>query len=104
LHIKAKKYAARLSDEPMRCPFSNELFVFDLAEVEREPTEDSLQAEAMQEACGMFLTAERKFQKLNANPDCVIDSRLNCEWWDASNSRTAPSARCGGCSSAHRPT
>jgi hypothetical protein len=30
LHIKAKKYAVHLSDEPMRCPISNELFVFDL--------------------------------------------------------------------------
>jgi hypothetical protein len=51
--------------------------------VEREPTEDALKAEAMQEACGMFLTAERKFRKLNANPDCVTDPRLNVEWWDA---------------------
>lgn len=46
-------------------------------------TEDTLQAEAMEEACGMFLTAERKFRKLNANPDCVTDPRLNVEWWDA---------------------
>ena len=45
--------------------------------------EDTLHAEAMQEACGMFLTAERKFQKLNANPNCVTDPRLNVEWWDA---------------------
>lgn len=51
--------------------------------VEREPTEDALQAEAMKDACGMFLTAERKFQKLNSNPDCVSDSLLNEEWWDA---------------------
>lgn len=51
--------------------------------VEREPAKDTLQAEAMREACGMFLTAERKFRKLNANPDCVTDPRLNVEWWDA---------------------
>ena len=50
---------------------------------ERRVTEDALKAEAMQEACGMFLTAERKFRKLNANPDCVTDPRLNVEWWDA---------------------
>jgi hypothetical protein len=50
---------------------------------ERHVTEDALKAEAMQEACGMFLTAERKFRKLNANPDCVTDPRLNVEWWDA---------------------
>ena len=31
----------------------------------------------------MFLTAERKFQKLNRNPDCVTDPHLNLEWWDA---------------------
>lgn len=51
--------------------------------VEREPTKDTLQAEAMYEACKMFLTAERKFQKLNANPDCVTDPKLNMRWWDA---------------------
>ena len=50
---------------------------------ERRVIEDALKAEAMQEACGMFLTAERKFRKLNANPDCVTDPRLNVEWWDA---------------------
>src|ERR1019366_2538582 len=50
---------------------------------ERSVTENALKAEAMQEACGMFLTAERKFRKLNANPDCVTDPRLNVEWWDA---------------------
>jgi hypothetical protein len=31
----------------------------------------------------LFLTAERKFQKLNANPDCVTDPKLNMRWWDA---------------------
>jgi hypothetical protein len=46
-------------------------------------TEDTLQAKAMHEACEMFLTAERKFQKLNANPDCVTDPNLNMRWWDA---------------------
>jgi len=50
---------------------------------ERRVTDDALKAEAMREACGMFLTAERKFRKLNANSDCVIDPRLNVEWWDA---------------------
>jgi hypothetical protein len=52
-------------------------------EQKRWLTEDTLQAEAMEESCGMFLTAERKFRKLNANPDCVGDPRLNVEWWDA---------------------
>jgi len=53
------------------------------AEQKRWLLDDVLQSEPMQEACGMFLTAERKFQKLNANPDCVTDPRLNLEWWDA---------------------
>jgi hypothetical protein len=39
--------------------------------------------EAMREACGMFLTAERKFRKINSHPDVVTDPRLNGEWWDA---------------------
>jgi hypothetical protein len=53
------------------------------AEQKRMLTEDTLQAEAMDEACKMFLTAEGKFQKLNANPDCVTDPKLNMRWWDA---------------------
>ena len=50
---------------------------------ERRVTEDALKAEAMQEACGMFLAAERKFQKISAHPDVVTDSQINCMWWDA---------------------
>jgi len=53
------------------------------AEQKRWLLDDALQSEPMQEACGMFLSAERKFSKLNANPDCVTDPRLNLEWWDA---------------------
>jgi hypothetical protein len=49
-----------------------------LAQMQRE--ED---ARRMEEACGMFLTAERKFQKLSAHPDVVTDPRLNLAWWDA---------------------
>ena len=49
------------------------------AQVRTMYDEDALQPEAMREACGMFLTAERRFQKLNANPDCVTDPRLNVE-------------------------
>jgi len=52
-------------------------------EQKRWLTEDALKVEVMQEACGMFLTAERKFRKLNTNPDCVTDPKLNGEWWDA---------------------
>jgi hypothetical protein len=49
----------------------------------RTMCEEGDQSEAMREACGMFLTAERKFQKLNSNPDCVTDPKLNLEWWDS---------------------
>jgi hypothetical protein len=49
-----------------------------LAQMQRE--ED---ARLMEEACGMFLTAGRKFQKLSAHPDVVTDPRLNLAWWDA---------------------
>ena len=31
----------------------------------------------------MFLTAERRFRKINSHPDVVADPRLNVEWWDA---------------------
>ena len=39
--------------------------------------------EAMREACGMFLTAERRFRRLDTHPDVVKDSKLNLQWWDA---------------------
>src|ERR1700751_2633334 len=48
-----------------------------IAQMERE--ED---ARRMEEACGMFLTAERKFQKLSAHPDVVTEPKLNIAWWD----------------------
>ena len=50
---------------------------------ERVRIEDTLHAEAMQEACGMFLTADRKFRKISEHPNVVTDPRVNCEWWDA---------------------
>ena len=39
--------------------------------------------EAMREACCMFLKAERRFRRLDADPDVVKDSKLNLQWWDA---------------------
>ena len=53
------------------------------AEQKRWLAEDALQSEAMDDACRAFVSAERKFQKLNANPGCVTDPRLNLEWWDS---------------------
>jgi hypothetical protein len=60
---------------------NGKLYVSDeetLAQMARE--ED---ARRMEEACGMFLTAERKFQKISAHPDVVTDPKLNVMWWDA---------------------
>ena len=51
--------------------------------VEVKHMDDAFQAEAMSEACGLFLTSERKFKKLNANQRCVTDPDLNVQWWDA---------------------
>ena len=49
-----------------------------LAQMEREEA-----ARRMEEACGMFLTAERRFQKLSALPDVVSDPKVNVAWWEA---------------------
>jgi|ERR1700733_1450419 len=39
--------------------------------------------ERMREACGMLLTAERRFQKISSHPQVVSDSKINCMWWNA---------------------
>jgi len=49
-----------------------------LAQMEREEA-----ARRMEEACGMFLTAERRFQKLSALPDVVSDPKVNVAWWES---------------------
>jgi hypothetical protein len=49
-----------------------------IAQMEREEA-----ARRMEEACGMFLTAERRFQKLCDHPDKVTNSNLNVAWWEA---------------------
>ena len=51
--------------------------------VEVQHMDNAVQAEAMGEACGLFLTAERRFRKLNDNPRCVTDPDLNVRWWEA---------------------
>ena len=43
-----------------------------LDQMEREEA-----ARRMEEACGMFLTAERRFQKLSDNPNKVTDPKMN---------------------------
>lgn len=40
-------------------------------------------ADAMQEACGRLLTAERRLAKLRAMPDVISDPHVNSAWWDA---------------------
>src|ERR1700674_2168610 len=49
-----------------------------LDQMEREEA-----ARRMEEACGMFLTAERRFQKLCEHPDKVTDPKVNVAWWEA---------------------
>ncbi len=49
-----------------------------LDQMEREEA-----ARRMEEACGMFLTAERRFQKLDAHPDKVADVAVNLAWWES---------------------
>jgi len=49
-----------------------------LDQMEQEET-----ARRMEEACGMFLTAERRFQKLNGHPDKVTDPKVNLAWWES---------------------
>ena len=49
-----------------------------LAQMEREEV-----ARRMEEACGMFLSAERRFQKLNGHPDKVTDPKVNVAWWES---------------------
>jgi hypothetical protein len=49
-----------------------------IAQMERKE-----EARRMEEACGMFLTAERKFQKLCDHPDKVTDPKVNLAWWES---------------------
>jgi hypothetical protein len=65
VHVQMVNGKPRVSDEAM------------LAQMEREEA-----ARHMDEACGMFLTAERRFQKLSALPD-VRDPKVNLVWWEA---------------------
>ena len=49
-----------------------------IAQMEREE-----EARKMEEACGMFLSAERRFQKLDAHPHKVRDVAVNLAWWES---------------------
>ncbi len=48
-----------------------------LDQMERE--ED---ARRMEEACGLFLTREREFQRIAQHPRVVTDPQMNVLWWD----------------------
>jgi hypothetical protein len=48
-----------------------------IAQMEREEN-----SRRMEEACGMFLTAERDFQKIDAHPAKASDPQVNLVWWD----------------------
>jgi hypothetical protein len=49
-----------------------------IAQMEREE-----EARRMEEACGMFLTAERRFQKLCDHPERVTNPKVNLAWWES---------------------
>jgi hypothetical protein len=48
-----------------------------LARMEREET-----ARRLEEACQIFLTREREFQRIAQHPRVVTDPQMNCLWWD----------------------
>lgn len=48
-----------------------------LDQMEREEA-----ARRMEEACGLFLTREREFQRIAQHPRVVTDPRMNALWWD----------------------
>ena len=48
-----------------------------LDQMEREET-----ARRLEEACQIFLTREREFQRIAEHPRVVADPQMNCLWWD----------------------
>ena len=48
-----------------------------IAELERAES-----ARLLEEACQIFLTREREFQKIAEHPRVVSDIQMNCLWWD----------------------
>jgi hypothetical protein len=48
-----------------------------LDQMEREEA-----ARRLEEACQIFLTREREFQRIAEHPRVVSDPQMNCLWWD----------------------
>ena len=48
-----------------------------LAQMEREE-----EARRLEEACQIFLTREREFQRIAQHPRVVTDPQMNALWWD----------------------
>jgi len=48
-----------------------------LEQMEREEA-----ARRMEEACGLFLTREREFQKIAQHPRVATDPQMNALWWE----------------------
>ncbi len=48
-----------------------------VAQMERDEA-----ARRMEEACGLFLTREREFQRIAQHPRVVTDPQMNALWWD----------------------
>jgi hypothetical protein len=55
--------------------------ISDQATIEQMEGEEA--ARRLEEACGLFLTAERRFQKLCDHPDKASDPKVNVAWWEA---------------------
>jgi|SRR6516165_10587756 hypothetical protein len=57
-----------------------------VAETDRQTIEEmdrQEQARMLEEACGLFLTAEREHQRLSARHDVVSDPKINLLWWES---------------------
>ena len=54
--------------------------ISDQATLDQMEREES--ARRLQEACQIFLTREREFQRIAEHPRVVTDPQMNCLWWD----------------------
>src|SRR3984893_4455252 len=54
--------------------------ISDQATLDQMEREDD--ARRMEEACGLFLTREREFQRIAQHPRVVTDPQMNALWWD----------------------
>ena len=55
-------------------------YISDQAKLDQMEREEA--ARRMEEACGLFLTREREFQRVAQHPRVVTDPQMNVLWWD----------------------